>query len=162
MACIVILYAVLTFLISCISLVNGIIGGKEAKADTIEYMAAIYNGSPVACETCSGAVISDHYILTNADITKYNISEVFASVGAHNLQKHAVSMKVENIFTPPNYKMDPENNDFALVKTVNRIVSKPIDLPTEDFPNESNIAVKVSGYGMKLVKTISFIEKTNY
>lgn len=159
------LCVVLSLLIACISSGNAAGDPKDKKdaPDTIKHMAMIYfNNSKTAYTSYGGAIISDRHILTSVKKLKYileDLSNVCIFCGAKTFHRHMTTGKIERIFIHPNYEQDQEFNNLAILKTVDKIDGEPIELPKQDFPNEDDILVKVSGNKLKNVSTKYYLIK---
>ncbi|XP_023395900.1 mast cell protease 8-like [Loxodonta africana] len=95
-------------------------GGKEAAPHSRPYMASITvtedNHSWIAC---GGFLVQEDYVLTAAHCYKRNMTNIFVTLGAHNIQKKENTQQVIPVlqaFPHPEFSSDLKLNDIMLLK----------------------------------------------
>ncbi|XP_011701835.1 PREDICTED: chymotrypsin-2-like isoform X2 [Wasmannia auropunctata] len=152
--------AVAGLIIACLALTAyglpnpQIVGGSDALDGAYPYQVSLRDNPfvPYRSHFCSGAIISERYIITSAHcIIPYLPYSVYAAVGSNNLDDIDVVLHpVRKLITHAGYNSELHIHDIGLIQVRNNIVFteyvQPIALPTDDR-NYGNYPLVATGWG---------------
>ncbi|CAN9500556.1 unnamed protein product [Ophioblennius macclurei] len=125
-----------------------IIKGKDAKKNSMKYMASVQNKTD---HICGGFLISEDYVLTAAHCNDKNPQSVV--LGTHNLKKIDAAMRYGiQKCKHPLYKKIGSGNDIMLLKLsrkaqVGKKPIRPVQLPSQAPNPKAYKKCRVAGWG---------------
>lgn len=135
---------------------NYIIGGQTATPGQFPFIVSL-RGGPLRHPYCHGCIISNRWILTTTTCVRHHINipkSVAAYVGAHN-RTDGVAYELDRIILHPEFSLRPGiSNDIAVMRTAITIefvagLVQPARLPSIDYTESGQTAIRVAGWGLK-------------
>lgn len=134
-----------------------IVGGQQARPGQFPFIVSIRRQAPYTnSHICGGAILNDRAVLTSAHCmggSIYSFQRMLIAVGAHsrNLDGNGALHRINKVTKHPAFNNETMANDIAILQpkikfTFNRFVA-PIQLPSIDTPDESNVALTLIGWG---------------
>ncbi|KAL6265054.1 hypothetical protein P5V15_005145 [Pogonomyrmex californicus] len=156
--------AVTGLIIACLGFVTyglpdtQIVGGIDAQDGAYLYQASLRSNPDYPSHFCSGVIINEYYVLTNAQcvVSYKNPYDVYVAIGSHylvnvNNQTKSVMYRAKKLIIHAGYNKLLHIHDIALIE-VDKIKFneniQPIDLPTADR-NFDNYPLLATGWGRR-------------
>ncbi|XDV22398.1 hypothetical protein PO909_027299 [Leuciscus waleckii] len=125
----------------------GIVNGREAKPHSRHYMVSLQKNSR---HICGGFLISDEFVLTAAHC-RNKTEELTVVVGAHDLRKMNVRIKVKSYYKHLDYSKKPIRNDIMLLRLEKKVYKnknvKWISIPKTEEDIAADSVCSVAGWG---------------
>lgn len=97
--------------------------------------------------SCTGALISDRYVLTSADCVKSGAHNI-VRLGAIYQEKGTQDIGIERIVAYPSYNVGLSTGNLALVRLASKVVFSDRVLPACVWPNHSTVPLKLYTLGV--------------
>lgn len=134
-----------------------IVGGQQANRGQFPYQVMLRRISQRA-HYCSGAIISDRFVLTTATCAQGRAAlpiNVRIAVGAHHRLNDGTLLTVSRITNHPQFDRRTMRNNICIIQTTDKIAFTPLiqpaKLPAAVFLDKTGTVLTVSGWGQNHV-----------
>lgn len=138
-----------------------IVGGQQATRGQFPYQVMLRRISQ-RTHYCSGAIISDRFILTTATCAQGRAAlptNVRIAVGAHHRLNDGTLLTVSRITNHPQFNRRTMRNNICIIQTTDKIMFTPLiqpaKLPAAAFLDKTGTVLTVSGWGQNHVSHFS-------